>query len=106
MPWRQRPGRRGPVAGIALVRGDDLVARALEGGHRLRPRVWARAAGAVVLEHDRPRGQRGEARVGEQRPLPSLDIDLDQVGALELGEGVHRLDLDRARISGPRRPRP
>jgi len=50
----------------------------LEGAFRIRGR-----ADRVVFEHDRHRLELGNALIGEDLPLASLDVDLDEIGLRE-----------------------
>ncbi|MEA2335887.1 MAG: hypothetical protein QOG40_2377, partial [Solirubrobacteraceae bacterium] len=53
------------------------------------------AAAPVPLEHQEVGLQGAESRIGEDRPLAALDVDLHQVHVVVLGEDVDGADDDR-----------
>ena len=53
----------------------------------------------MVLDYHGKRAGFAEARVGEDRPLPALDVDLEKIGFDEEREHVHGLDINR-RLAG------
>lgn len=81
------------MSGPELRHHERLVAGRTQGVQRVRPRVRPGRLIRVELEHERRQVELLKASIVEDLPFAAFDVDLGQIGLLEVGKDVDGVDF-------------